>query len=111
MPHVTARRLRALATAGDKRRDPDLPTISETLPGYHVNQWYGVLAPAGTPPVILDRLHHEIVRAIANPKVAQQFTSLDTDAVAGPPQEFSALIKSEIEKWAKVIKVANIRLD
>ena len=111
MPHVAARRLRALATTGATRRAPDLPTISETLPGYHVNQWYGVLAPAGTPPAILDRLHKEIVRAIANPKVAQQFTSLDTDAVASSPREFSALIKSEIEKWAKVVKMANIRLD
>lgn len=111
MPHVAARRLRALATTGTTRRRPDLPTISETLPGYHVNQWYGVLAPAGAPPAILDRLHKEIVRAIANPKVAQQFTSLDTDAVANSPREFSALIKSEIEKWAKVVKTANIRLD
>lgn len=111
MPHVTARRLRALATTGTKRRAPELPTISESLPGYHVNQWYGVLAPAGTPPAVLDRLHKEIVRAIANPKVAQQLTSLDTDAVASSPQEFSALIKSEIEKWAKVIKAAKIPVD
>ncbi len=111
MPHVTARRLRALATTGTTRRSPDLPTMSETLPGYHVNQWYGVIAPAGTPPAILDRLHKEIVRAVANPKIVQQLTSLDTDAVANSPREFSALIKSEIEKWAKVVKASNIRLD
>jgi len=107
-PHVKARRLRALATTGLKRRTPDLPTINETLPGYEVNQWYGVLAPAGTPRNILDRLHKEIVLAIANPKVAQLFTNLDTDAVTNTPEEFSALIRSEIKKWAKVIKAAEI---
>jgi len=107
-PHVNAHRLRALATTGSKRRSPDLPTISETLPGYEVNQWYGVLAPAGTPRDVLDRLHQEIVRAIGNPRIAQLFTNLDTDAVTNTPQEFSALIKSEIGKWAKVTKTANI---
>ena len=107
-PHVQAQRLRALATTGSKRRSPELPTIAETLPGYEVNQWYGVLAPAGTPRDVLDRLHQEIARAIANPKIAQQLTSLDTDAVTNSPQEFAALIRSEIGKWAKVTKAANI---
>jgi len=107
-PHVNAHRLRALATTGSKRRSPELPTIGETLPGYEVNQWYGVLAPAGTPRDVVDRLHHEIVRAIGNPRIAQLFTNLDTDAVASTPQEFSALIRSEIVKWAKVTRGANI---
>jgi tripartite-type tricarboxylate transporter receptor subunit TctC len=75
-PHVKANRLRALATTGPRRRDPDVPTIGETLPGYEVNQWYGILAPAGTPQPILDRLHKEIARAVANPKVAQLFANL-----------------------------------
>ena len=110
-PHVKANRLRALATTGSRRRTPDLPTINETLPGYDVNQWYGVLAPAATPRDILERLHKEIVRAIANPKVAQQFTNLDTDAVTNTPEEFAALIRSDMEKWAKVIKAAKIRVD
>ena len=110
-PHVKASRLRALATTGFKRRSPDLPTMNETVPGCIVNQWYGVLAPAGTPREILDRLHKEIVRAIANPKVAQQFTNLDTDAVTSTPEEFSALIRSDMEKWAKVIKAAKIPVD
>ena len=110
-PHVKANRLRALATTGSKRRNPELPTISETLPGYDVNQWYGVLAPAGTPRDILERLHKEIVRAIANPRVVQQFTNLDTDAVTTTPEAFAALIRSEIEKWAKVVKAAKIRVE
>ena len=107
-PHIKAKRLRALATTGTKRRTPDLPTISETLPGYSINQWYGVLAPAGTPPAVLDRLHKEIVRAVANPKVAQQFTNLGADPVSNKPEELRAFIKSEIEKWGKVIRAAKI---
>ena len=107
-PHVNANRLRALATTGSKRRSPDLPTIGETLPGYEVNQWYGVLAPAGTPRDVLDRLHQEISRAIANPRIAQLFTNLDTEPVTNTPQEFAALIKAEIGKWAKVTRAANI---
>jgi tripartite-type tricarboxylate transporter receptor subunit TctC len=108
-PHVKANRLRALATTGSKRRAPDVPTIGETLPDYEVTQWYGVLAPAGTPHDVLDRLHKEIVRAIANPKVAQQFANLDTDPVSNTPEAFLALIKSEMEKWAKVTQIAKIK--
>jgi tripartite-type tricarboxylate transporter receptor subunit TctC len=107
-PHIKAKRLRALATTGTKRRSPDLPTISETLPGYAINQWYGMLAPAGTPPAALDRLHKEIVRAATNPKVTQLFTNLGTEPTTNTPQEFSALIKSEMTKWAKVIRTAGI---
>ena len=107
-PHVQANRLRALATTGSKRRSADLPTISETLPGYDVNQWYGVLAPAGTSRPIIERLHREIVRAIANPKIAQLFTNLDTDPTSNQPEQFAALIKSEIEKWSKLVKAAGI---
>lgn len=110
-PYVKSNRLRALGTTGLKRRFPDLPTIGEILPGYSVSQWYGVLAPAGTPREIIDRLHKEIVRAIANPKVAQQFANLDTDPVTDTPQEFSALIKSEIDKWRKVTREAKITAD
>ena len=109
--HVKVKRLRALATTGLKRRSPDLPTIGETLRGYDVNQWYGVIAPAGTPREILERLHKEIVRVIANRKVIEQFRELDTDPFTNTPQAFSALIKSEMEKWAKVVKTAKITVE
>ncbi len=107
-PYVKANRLRALATTGPKRRAPDVPTIGETLPGYEVTQWFGVLAPAGTPREALKRLHKEIVHAIADPKVAQQLASLDTDPVSNTPEAFLALIKSEMTKWAKVTQTAKI---
>jgi tripartite-type tricarboxylate transporter receptor subunit TctC len=107
-PHVQSKRLRAIATTGTKLRRPDLPTIGETLPGYSVNQWYGVLAPAGTPRDIVNRLNKEIVRAMANPRLAQQFMNLGTDPATNTPEEFLAFIKSEMEKWRKVIRAANI---
>lgn len=109
-PHVKSGRLIALGTTGPKRRNADVPTISETLPGYNVNQWYGVIAPAGTPAAVIDRLHKEIVRAISNPKVAQRFTNLDTTPTSNTPAEFSAFIQSEIAKWKKVVEAANIKL-
>lgn len=108
---VAAKRLRALGTTGSKRTASGLPTLSETLPGYDVTQWYGVLAPAGTPQDILDRLHREIVRAIANPKVAQQFMNLDIQPVTSQSNEFSTLIRTDMEKWAKLIKAAKIPVD
>ena len=109
-PHIKAKRLRALATTGTRRRTPDLPTISETLPGYAINQWYAVLAPAGTPPSILDRLHKEIVRAMGNPKVVQQLTNVGATPATDKPDELRAFIKSEMDKWGKVIRAAGIEV-
>jgi tripartite-type tricarboxylate transporter receptor subunit TctC len=107
-PHVKANRLRALATTGSRRRDPQVPTLGETLPGYEVNQWYGILAPAGTPQAVLDRLHREVTRAVASPNVAQRFTNLGTAPVTNTPAEFLDMIKSEMAKWKKVITTAKI---
>jgi tripartite-type tricarboxylate transporter receptor subunit TctC len=111
VPHIKAKRLHALATTGIKRREPDIPTIAETLPGYAVSQWYGVIAPAKTPAPVIDRLYKEIARAIGNPKIAQQFANLDTDPTTSRPEQFQAFIKSEIDKWGKVIRAANIKIE
>jgi tripartite-type tricarboxylate transporter receptor subunit TctC len=111
VPHINAGKMRALATTGKKRSMPDLPAMNETMPGFEVTQWYGILAPAGTPAAITDRLQKEIATAIANPKVAQLFVKLGTQPVSSTPGEFSALIRSEIERWTKVIKAAGIKAD
>jgi tripartite-type tricarboxylate transporter receptor subunit TctC len=110
-PHVSTRRLRALATTGTKRGNSNLPLISETLPGFEVSQWYGVLTPVGTALPIINILHKEIVRAVETPRVAQQFANIGADPVTTSPQEFSALINAEIAKWGKVIRAARIKVE
>jgi tripartite-type tricarboxylate transporter receptor subunit TctC len=111
VPHAKSGKLRVLATTGPKRSMPDLPAMNELLPGYDVTQWYGLLLPAGAPKEIVDRLHKEIARAIANPKIAQLYTNLGTQPLSNTPDEFAAFIRAEKEKWGKVIKTANIKAD
>ncbi len=109
VPHIEAGKMRALATTGKKRSMPGLPAMAELLPGYEVTQWYGILAPAGTPNHIVERLHKEIVTAVANPRVSQAFVKLGTLPVSSTSGEFRALIKAEIDRWTKVIKAADIK--
>lgn len=107
VPHIDAGKLRALATTGPKRT-MKLPTMAELLPGYEVTQWYGILAPAGTPKDIVARLHKELVIAVGNPRIAQSLVRLGTQPVSTTPDEFAAYIKSETAKYAKLIKAAKI---
>lgn len=111
VPHLQSGKLRALATTGLKRSLPEHPTISETVPGYEVTQWYGILVPAGTPREIVDRLNQEIVRSVATPKVAQVLASIGTVPLTNSPKEFRNFIRNESEKWARVIKTANLKAD
>ena len=109
VPHIDAGKMRVLATTGKTRSMPNVPAMTEILPGYEVTQWYGILTPAGTPKEIVDRLNKELVTAVANPKVSQAFVRLGTKPVSNTPAEFSAFIKSEIARWTKVIKAAGIK--
>jgi len=113
VPHARAGKLRMIATTGPRRSKvlPELPPVAATLPGHEVTQWYGILAPAGTPAEILSKLHAEIVKAVADPKLAQQFARLGAEAVTNTPGQFAAHIKAEIAKWGKVVKSAGIPLD
>jgi tripartite-type tricarboxylate transporter receptor subunit TctC len=113
-PQVKAGRLRALAISSANRSPvaPDLPTIAELgLPGFEVVGWFGWLAPAKTPPGIVDRLHTEIVKVLAMPEVKQRLLSQSTEPVGNSPAQFAAFIKSEHAKWGKVIRDANVRID
>jgi tripartite-type tricarboxylate transporter receptor subunit TctC len=114
LPHIKAGKLRALAVTSAKRSEglPEVPTIAESgLPGYDSTQWYGVLAPAGTAREIVMRLHDEIVRALRTPEVMQRLAADGAEPVGGSPEEFTAFIKSEIDKWAKVARAAGIRAE
>jgi tripartite-type tricarboxylate transporter receptor subunit TctC len=112
LPHIKSGKLRALAVTSGKRSQalPEVPTVAEAgLPGYDSTQWYGVLAPAGTPREIVARLHAEIVRALRDPEVGKRLEADGAEAVGSSPEEFSAFIRSETEKWAKVARAAGIK--
>ena len=101
-----AGQLRAVAATGTRRSRvfPELPTIGETLPGYAIAQWVGVLAPAGTPRDIVSVLHATFAKVLTSPKVTEQFTHAGSERIASTPEEFSAHIRAEIAKWQKVLK-------
>jgi len=112
MPYVKANRLRPLGVTTTTRIEalPDIPSIAEAgVPGYESVQWFGMLVPAGTPRAILERLHQEITRALRAPDMKERLTSLGLNAVGSTPEEFAGYIKSETEKWAKVIKSMGIK--
>ena len=113
LPYVKAGRLRAVATLGPKRTQvlPDVPTVNETLAGYEVVNWFGIVVPAGTPREIIARLHSEIVKILRMPDISERLTAQGSDPVGSSPDEFGAFMKSETAKWARVIKEANIRAD
>jgi tripartite-type tricarboxylate transporter receptor subunit TctC len=114
LPQVKSGRLKLLASTANVRDPslPDVPTISESgVPGYDVRSWYGLVAPAGTPPAIIDRLHSEVARIVALPDVKAQYANGGLMATSNSPGEFASYLKSEYEKWAKVVKTAHIRPD
>ena len=106
-----AGKLRALGTTGAKRAAaaPELPTVGETVPGFEVTTMYGISAPAKTPRAIIDRLHAEIVRALNSPDLRPRLIEAGADPVGSTPDEYTAFIRSEIAKWAKVINAAGIK--
>jgi tripartite-type tricarboxylate transporter receptor subunit TctC len=114
LPLAREGRLRALAVTTLRRFPavPELPTIAESgYPGFEVASWSGVLAPTGTPSTIIGRLHLETVKALAMPDLRAKLSDLGLEGMGSSPDEFAAAIKSEIPKWAKVIKDAGIKLD
>jgi tripartite-type tricarboxylate transporter receptor subunit TctC len=109
-----AGKVRAIAVAGSRRfaELPQVPTIAEAgVPGYSVNTWYGLYAPAGTPPEILHRLHAEARRALSDPEVKARLAKLGNEPVASAPEEFVAFLRAEIAKWTKVARASDIRVD
>jgi tripartite-type tricarboxylate transporter receptor subunit TctC len=112
MPFIKSGKLRPIAVTSAKRSPaaPDIPTIAESgLPGYEATSWYGILAPAGTPPQIVARLHEVLVSVIGAPDMKDKLAAQGLDPVGNTPQEFAAVIKSEIVKWAKVIKASGAK--
>jgi tripartite-type tricarboxylate transporter receptor subunit TctC len=113
VPQVKAGKIRALAVSPTKRSSavPDLPTVAEAgVPGYDSGAWFGLVAPANTPRDIVTKLSRETARILKLPDVSARLLELGAEPVGGTPEQFSAHIKAEIAKWAKVIKDANVEL-
>ena len=113
LPHAKAGKLRAIATLGSERSaaTPELPTIGETLRGFEVNNWIGLFAPAGTPPEIVRRWNGEVMRVMQSPDIQARLPVDGARFTLNTPEQFSAFVKSEIAKWAPVVKASGARVD
>jgi tripartite-type tricarboxylate transporter receptor subunit TctC len=113
LQYVKSGRLRAVAVLGPRRSPvlPDVPTVGETLPGYEVVNWFGMVVPAATPRDIVTRLNTETVKVLRMPDIRERLMETGAEPVGSTPDEFGAFMKSESAKWARVIKEANIRAE
>src|SRR5262245_37749732 len=113
LPHIRSGALRALAVAGKTRFAglPDVPTVSDVVPGFEASAWQGVGVPRGTPNEIIERLNREINDGLANPVIKARLADAATTPMVFTPAEFGAYMAAETEKWAKVIRAANIKAE
>ncbi len=113
LPHAKAGKLRALATIGAARSAaaPELPTVAETLPGFEVNNWIGLFAPAGTPPEIVQRWNAEVRRTMQSPQIQARLPAEGARFIPTTPEQFGAFVKDEIAKWAPVVKASGARVE
>jgi tripartite-type tricarboxylate transporter receptor subunit TctC len=111
--HIRTGKVRTLGVTGAKRvaAIPDVPTIGETVPGYEVSIWYGMAAPRGTPPEIVEKLNQAVNAVLADPKLQARLAELGGEPMPMTPAEFGKLVAEETEKWAKVIRAANIKAE
>jgi tripartite-type tricarboxylate transporter receptor subunit TctC len=113
MPHIKAGTLRALGVTAGKRAEalPDVPTIGETVPGYEAVIWYGIAAPKGTPPEVVDTLNTAVNAVLADPQLKARLAALGGEPMPMAPAQFGKLIADETEKWAKVVKFSGAKAD
>ncbi len=114
LPHVKSGKLKALGMTGLQRSPlaPDVPTVSESaIPGYQANIWNGVLVPAATPKAVVTKLNAEFVRVLTSPETRERFAAAGADIVHGTPEEFAAFVKTEMTKWADVVRESGMRAE
>ncbi len=113
-PHIQSGKVRALAVSSAQRLEalPNVPTVAEQgVPNFEVTSWQGIFAPAGTPKPIIDKLHAEIMKILATPEMQDRLKSLGMQPSSMTPDQVAAFQKAEVDKWAQVVKAANIKLD
>jgi tripartite-type tricarboxylate transporter receptor subunit TctC len=114
LPQARAEKVRALAVTSLQRAAsaPELPTMAESgFTSFEATSWFALLAPAGTPPAVVRKLHQETVKALTAPDLRTKFGELGMDIVGGTPEQLAAIIRKDIPKWAKVIKDSGAKLD
>jgi tripartite-type tricarboxylate transporter receptor subunit TctC len=111
--HIRAGKLRALGVTTSKRSPalPDVPTVADTVPGYEASAWFGMGAPKGTPPEVVNKLNKAINAALADPNIQARLADLGGIVMAGTPADFGQVIVEETEKWAKVVKAAGVSIE
>jgi tripartite-type tricarboxylate transporter receptor subunit TctC len=112
-PQVRIGKLRGLAVTSPKRSPsfPDLPAIAETVPGYEVVNWFGILAPAGTPKTIVSRVNKELNAALQSTALKERLATQGADTVGGTPEDFGRIIRADYAKWARVVKESGAKVD
>ena len=113
VPNLNAKRVRPLAVTSDKRTTqyPKVPTIAETIPGYEFTAWVGSFVPKGTPKPVVDKLNAEIRKALADPGVASKLTAQTLDPMPMTPEQFASRLKSDYDKYEKVVKISGAKID
>lgn len=113
LPFVKAGQLRVLGVASEKRTSlaPDIPSVAETIPGFGALAWYGLLAPAGTPKEIIAKLHAESIKVLNSKETKDKMATQGAEVFTSTPEQFTAMIKEETAKWAKIIKATGARVD
>jgi tripartite-type tricarboxylate transporter receptor subunit TctC len=114
LPQLQSGKLRALGVTTAKRSPavPEIPTLAEVgLPGFDMTTWHGIVAPAGTPPAVIAKLNAEVVKAVNTPEVREKFKTNGIDPVSSTPEQFGALIQSEIARWRDVVKASGAKVD
>ena len=113
MPHIRSGKLVALGVTSDQRSAqlPDVPTIASALPGYSAESWFVLMAPANTPPAIVNRLSAEVDKILKKPNVIERFKALGAEPVGGTPEQLGQFIQAEAKKWSEVVKVSGAKID
>jgi len=113
MPHIKAGKLRAIAVTTQQRSPimPEVPAISETIPGYAVTGWYGMWAPAGTPGEIISQLNQALARVLQLPEVQARMRADGLEPAHSTPEEFARLLARDVAMWSKVVRDGNIKVD